>query len=186
MTADESQRAARTGAVAGICPSTEANLGDGIFEMATWRSPGGRWGIGSDSHACINAAEELMLLEYSQRLATRQRNVMARDGEPDVASAMTLDAVRGGAQASGRCIAGLALGQQMDCVVLDAQDALLRGLPTPQAMLSSHIFASHRRSAVRDVWVGGQLRVHEGVHALNAESSSAFAAARHDLLSSTP
>ena len=185
MTADESQRAARSGAVAGICPSTEANLGDGIFDMAAWRSPGGRWGIGSDSHACVNAAEELMLLEYSQRLATRQRNVLARDGERDVATAMTLDAVLGGAQASGRAIAGLAVGQQADCIVLDAQHPLLRQLPTPQAMLSAHVFASHRRSAVREVWVGGRLRVHEGVHPLNEETSSAFIAARHDLLSST-
>jgi formimidoylglutamate deiminase len=107
--------------VAGICPSTEANLGDGIFDMTAWRSQGGRWGVGSDSHACVNAAEELMLLEYSQRLATRQRNVLARDGEQDVATAMTLDTVLGGAQASGRAIGGLALGQQADFVVLDAQ-----------------------------------------------------------------
>ncbi|HMR72324.1 MAG TPA: formimidoylglutamate deiminase, partial [Rubrivivax sp.] len=114
MTPDEYQRAARSGAVAGICPSTEANLGDGIFDMTSWRSQGGRWGVGSDSHACVNAAEELMLLEYSQRLATRQRNVLARDSERDVATAMTLDAVLGGAQASGRAIAGLALGQQAD------------------------------------------------------------------------
>ena len=100
MTPDEYQRAARSGAVAGICPSTEANLGDGIFDMTAWRSQGGRWGVGSDSHACVNAAEELMLLEYSQRLATRQRNVLARDSERDVATAMTLDAVLGGAQAA--------------------------------------------------------------------------------------
>ena len=67
-----------------------------------------------------------MLLEYSQRLATRQRNVLARDSERDVATAMTLDAVLGGAQASGRAIAGLALGQQADFMVLDAQHPLLR------------------------------------------------------------
>jgi formimidoylglutamate deiminase len=185
MSADEYRRAARSGAVAGICPSTESNLGDGIFDMTAWRNQGGRWGVGSDSHACVNAAEELMLLEYSQRLATRQRNVLARDGEPDVATAMTLDAVLGGAQASGRCIAGLAVGQQMDGVVLDAQHPLLRQLPTPQAMLSAHVFASHRRSTLHDVWVGGRLRVTEGVHPLSEQTSSAFIAARHDLLSFT-
>lgn len=185
MTAEESERAARSGAVAGICPSTEANLGDGIFDMAAWSSQGGRWGIGSDSHACVNAAEELMLLEYGQRLATRQRNVLAREDERDVATAMTLDAVRGGAQASGRAIGGLAVGQQADCIVLDSQHPLLLQLPTPRAMLSAHVFASHRRSAVRDVWVGGRRQVHEGVHPLNEETSRAFVAARHDLLSST-
>lgn len=186
MTPDEYQRAARSGAVAGICPSTEANLGDGIFDMTAWRSQGGRWGIGSDSHACVNAAEELMLLEYSQRLATRQRNVLAREGEPDVATAMTLDAVLGGAQASGRAIGGLALGQQADFVVLDAQHPLLCELPTPQTMLSAHVFASHRRSAVGGVWVGGRLRVHAGSHPLAEETSEAFIAARSALLSSEP
>src|SRR5690606_34858046 len=68
MTVEESQRAARSGAVAGICPSTEANLGDGIFDSSSWFASEGRWGIGSDSHACVNAAEELMQFEYSQRL----------------------------------------------------------------------------------------------------------------------
>ena len=77
MDADEYRRAAASGAVAGLCPTTEANLGDGIFDFSAWRAAGGRWGIGSDSHACVNAAEELLMLEYSQRLATRQRNVGA-------------------------------------------------------------------------------------------------------------
>src|SRR5690606_9309396 len=77
MTEAEAIAAARTGAVAGLCPSTEANLGDGIFDMQRWREGNGYWGIGSDSHATVNLAEELMLLEYSQRLATGQRNVMA-------------------------------------------------------------------------------------------------------------
>jgi formimidoylglutamate deiminase len=183
MTPDEYQGAARSGAVAGICPSTEANLGDGIFDMTEWRSQGGRWGIGSDSHACVNAAEELLLLEYGQRLATRQRNVLARDGERDAATAMTLDAVLGGAQASGRPVAGLAVGQQMDCVALDARHALLRELPTPQAMLSSHVFASHRRSAIHGVWAGGRLLVHEGAHRLAEETRNAFITARSELLS---
>ena len=76
--ADESRRAAASGAVAGLCPTTEANLGDGLFDLPAWRAAGGAWGIGSDSHVCVNAAEELMLLEYGQRLATRTRNVAAR------------------------------------------------------------------------------------------------------------
>jgi formimidoylglutamate deiminase len=185
MTADESRRAANSGAVAGICPSTEANLGDGIFDMSAWRSQGGRWGIGSDSHACVNAAEELMLLEYSQRLATRQRNVLANDAQPSVATAMTLEAVLGGAQASGRDVAGLAIGQQADWVVLDARHPLLRGLPTPEAMLSAHVFASHRRTAIHGVTVGGRPRVHAGVHPLAEETSNAFVAARRDLLSTS-
>lgn len=186
MSADESVRAAQTGAVAGLCPSTEANLGDGIFDAASWLQGGGRWGVGSDSHACVNAAQELMLLEYTQRLATRQRNVLATTEQPCVATAMTLAAVAGGAQASGRPVAGLAVGQQADLLVLDAQHLLLRDLPTPEAMLSAHVFASHRQSAMLQVWVGGRLLVQSGRHALHDSALSGGVVARQQLLKNTP
>ncbi|PJI97224.1 formimidoylglutamate deiminase [Acidovorax sp. 69] len=101
MTPDEYAAAARTGAVAGICPTTEANLGDGIFDMPLWLKHGGRWGVGSDSHACVNAAEELLMLEYSQRLSRRQRNVLASAAQAEVATAMTLQAVQGGRRQRG-------------------------------------------------------------------------------------
>ena len=181
MTPDEYAGAARTGAVAGICPTTEANLGDGIFDMPLWLQHGGRWGVGSDSHACVNAAEELLMLEYGQRLSRRQRNVLASSSQPEVATAMTLQAVQGGAQASGRwgagAAAGIAVGQSADWVVLDAQHVALRGLPGP-AMLSAHVFASHRTSAIDSVWVGGASRVAQGRHALHDPAAGAFAAAR--------
>ena len=181
MTPDEYAGAARTGAVAGICPTTEANLGDGIFDMPLWLQHGGRWGVGSDSHACVNAAEELLMLEYGQRLSRRQRNVLASSSQPEVATAMALQAVQGGAQASGRLVpgaaAGIAVGQSADWVVLDAQHVALRGLPAP-AMLSAHVFASHRTSAIDSVWVGGASRVAQGRHALHDPAASAFAAAR--------
>ena len=74
--------AALRGAVAGLCPTTEANLGDGIFDAPQWQPRGGRWAIGSDSHACVNAAEELMMLEYGQRLALQRRNVLADARQP--------------------------------------------------------------------------------------------------------
>lgn len=186
MSADESVHAAQTGAVAGLCPSTEANLGDGIFDAASWLQGGGRWGVGSDSHACVNAAQELMLLEYTQRLATRQRNVLATIEQPCVATAMTLAAVAGGAQASGRPVAGLAVGQQADLLVLDAQHLLLRDLPTPEAMLSAHVFASHRQSAMLQVWVGGRLLVQSGRHALHDSALSGGVVARQQLLKNTP
>jgi formimidoylglutamate deiminase len=186
MTPEESVRAARTGAVAGLCPSTEANLGDGIFDAASWLQGGGRWGVGSDSHACVNAAEELMLLEYSQRLATRQRNVLASTYQPSVATAMMLSAVAGGAQASARPVAGLAIGQQADFLVLDDQHLLVRDLPSPEAMLSAHVFASHRQSALLQVWVRGRLRVQSGRHALHDSALSGGVAARQQLLKNTP
>jgi len=181
MDAAEYRRAAASGAVAGLCPTTEANLGDGIFDFSAWRAAGGRWGVGSDSHACVNAAEELLMLEYSQRLATRQRNIGADAAQPSVASAMTLAAVQGGAQAAGRAVAGLAAGQQADFVVLDATHPALAGLPAPD-MLSSHVFASHRTSAIDAVWVAGRPRVGAGRHFLHDSAAADFVDARTQLL----
>jgi formimidoylglutamate deiminase len=181
MTPTEYQRAARSGAVAGLCPSTEANLGDGLFDLPAWLADGGAWGVGSDSHATVNAAEELMLLEYGQRLQRRQRNVLANAAQPQVATAMTLQAVAGGAQASGRAIAGLAVGQQADAVALNAQHLALQGLSAAE-MLSGHVFASHRTSAVTEVWVGGVPRVQAGRHAQAERAAAAFVAARRALL----
>ena len=181
MDAGEYARAAASGAVAGLCPATEANLGDGIFDLPAWAASAGRWGIGSDSHICVNAAEELMLLEYSQRLATRQRNVCASAAQPHVASAMALAAVAGGAQAAGRAVAGLAAGQQADLVVLDAQHPSLQGLNAAD-MLSSHVFASHRSSAIDAVWVAGQQRVSGGRHADSGSAIAGLVQARSALL----
>ncbi len=181
MDADEYTQATASGAVAGLCPSTEANLGDGIFDLPAWQAAGGAWGLGSDSHVCVNAAEELLLLEYSQRLATRQRNVAATKAQPHVASAMTLAAVQGGAQAAGRAIGGLAVGQQADFVLLDGQHPALQGL-SAHDMLSAHVFASHRSSAIDAVWVGGQPRVSGGRHLLHDNATAGFVAARTQLL----
>jgi formimidoylglutamate deiminase len=177
----EYEYAAQSGAVAGLCPTTEANLGDGIFDFAKWRSHGGAWGVGSDSHASVNAAEELLMLEYSQRLVKRQRNVGASAAQPHVATALTLEAVQGGAQAAGRAVGGLAAGQQADFAVLDASHLALQGLLVPD-MLSAHVFASHRTSAIDTVWVAGRPRVSAGRHALHDEAAAAFVAARTQLL----
>ena len=93
---------------------------------------------------------------------------------------------RPGPLASARAIAGLAVGQQADWVVLDAHDLLLQGLPSAEAMLSAHVFASHRQSALDAVWVGGQPRVQAGRHALHDSALSDLAAARQQLLMDTP
>jgi formimidoylglutamate deiminase len=180
MTPGEYAGAARSGAVAGICPTTEANLGDGIFDMPQWLGHGGAWGVGSDSHACVNAAEELMVLEYSQRLSRRQRNVLAGP-DPQVGTAMWLAAVQGGAQASGRLAgdgaAGLAAGQPADFIALDAQHLALAGLPV-ETMVSAHVFGSHRSSALHSLWAGGVRRVEAGRHALHDTAAQAFVVAR--------
>ncbi len=181
MNGAEVQRAARSGAVAGLCPTTEANLGDGLFDFANWRSAGGAWGIGSDSHVCVNVAEELMLLEYGQRLFTQQRNVAATATQPNVATALTLAAVQGGAQAAGRAVGGLAVGQRADFLELDAQHVALRELPAP-AMLDAHVFASHRSCAIRSTHVGGTRCVDAGRHPLHEQAVARFVAARTALL----
>lgn len=185
MSEQEYQRAATSGAVAGLCPSTEANLGDGLFNVPRWLSNGGAWGLGSDSHITVNAAEELMLLEYGQRLALRQRNVLAHAQHHQTATAMTLAAVAGGVQAAGRATTGpstgLALGQPADMVALDAGHHAMVGLSAPE-MLSAHVFASNRTSALHSVWVGGQARVLAGRHALRESAAQAFLGARRALI----
>lgn len=178
----ECQRAVASGAVVGLCPTTEANLGDGIFDMRSWRALGGRWGIGSDSHVAVNAAEELMMLEYGQRLAAQKRNLLIGPQASSVATSMTLEAVAGGAQASGRRVAGLAVGQQADWVILDVDHPALQGLPNAESMLSAHIFASSRQSAIDEVWVAGQARVQQGRHQDFIVTRSAFQAARGQLM----
>ena len=181
MSDAEYQRAAAAGAVAGLCPSTEANLGDGVFDLPRWRDAGGVWGIGSDSHICVNAAEEVMLLEYSQRLTRRARNVGATEAQPDTATAVWLQAVAGGAQASGVPVVGLAAGQRADFVVLDADHLALSGLPPEQA-LAAHVFASSRTSALAQTWVGGVCLVHEGRRAGRELAQLHFLRAREKLL----
>jgi formimidoylglutamate deiminase len=191
MTPDESRRAARTGAVAGLCPTTEANLGDGIFNLPTWTGDTesgtrGRWGVGSDSQVCVNAAEELLVLEYSQRLQLQRRNIAASTGLPEVATSMMLAAVDGGARAAGHLSAGatdagLCVGGRADFLVLDAEHVLLRGLSAAQ-MLSVHVFGSHRSSAVHDLWVMGRRTVSAGSHDLRATAAAGFARAREELL----
>ncbi len=179
---DDAERAAlaASGAVAGLCPTTEANLGDGVFPAAAYLGAGGAWGIGSDSHISVDAAEELRLLEYTQRLAQQRRNVLVGERQRHVADHLWLGAVAGGAQASGRAIRGLAVGERADLVVLDGS-GVLAGLPPAQA-LASHVFANSGRSAVRDVFVAGVQRVQDGAHALQDAASRQFVATRSALL----
>ena len=181
MSDSEYRGASQSGAVAGLCPTTEANLGDGIFDFPRWRASGGAWGLGSDSHVCVDPAEDLMMLEYSQRLALRQRNVGSEGAHHQVAQAMWLQAVRGGAQAAGRSVRGLQAGQQADFIVLEGRHPSLQGLPA-ELMLASHVFASSRSRAIESVWTAGQPRVQAGHHDLSESASAAFVRARRQLL----
>lgn len=109
---------AQSGAVAGICPLTEANLGDGIFPMPAYMEADGRLAIGSDSQIEINPANELKMLEYSQRLAGQKRNVCCDSEQPHVGTWLWLKAVVGGSQVSGQPLLGIAAGQKASIMIL--------------------------------------------------------------------
>ncbi|MBA2676274.1 formimidoylglutamate deiminase [Ramlibacter sp.] len=125
-----------------ICPSTEANLGDGVFELPGWLVQGGRWSIGSDSHVTRSWQEELRLLEYSQRFARRARNVAARAAGQEASAAVLFEgALQGGTAAAGLPLAGLAVGQRADFMVLDGQAPALAGVPMDH-LLDALVFSS--------------------------------------------
>jgi formimidoylglutamate deiminase len=161
MTDDETRDMAATGAVAGLCPVTEANLGDGIFKAPEFFGAGGRFGVGSDSNVLIGAADELRQLEYSQRLARCARNVVATTDAPSTGRALFDGALAGGSEALG-VVGGLADGLTADIVSLDAGNVALAGR-SGDAILDSWIFGS-RRSPVDCVWTSGRKVVTNGRH----------------------
>jgi formimidoylglutamate deiminase len=172
---------ARRGAVAGLCPATEANLGDGVFPAQAYLQQGGRFGIGSDSHISVSPVEELRLLEYGQRLTLRRRNVLS-DPQLDGSTGATLldRALQGGAQALARPIGRLAPGCRADLLVLDTTAPPLSDLPA-QRIPDAFVFAGNR-SAVRDVFVGGEQVVERGRHRHEDRVLAAYRTALADLL----
>lgn len=160
MQPHETLALAQTGAVAGLCPITEANLGDGIFDGARYLAAGGRFGVGSDSNVRISLTEELRLLEYSQRLRDRGRAVLAM---PDRSTGRVLfeGAVQGGAQA-GRRTGALMVGGLADILALDTTSTDLIGVKG-DALLDTFIFAGDDRM-VSDVWSAGRHVVQSGAH----------------------
>lgn len=160
MTEAETIALARTGAVAGLCPITEANLGDGVFSAPLFVEHGGKFGVGSDSNVEIGVADELRMLEYSQRLAYRARNVLAAPGQ-STGRALFDAALGGGAQALGAGPAGLAAGSTADFVSLDPNHPTLAG-KSGDAILDAWIFA--RGGKVDCVWAHGRKLVSGGAH----------------------
>ncbi|QDM20710.1 formimidoylglutamate deiminase [Tardiphaga sp. vice154] len=160
-TPDEIRRMAQSGAVAGLCPVTEANLGDGTFEAPDFLGQGGAFGIGTDSNVLIGVSDELRQLEYSQRLAWRIRNAVT-GALPSTGRTLFDGALNGGSQALGVGAAGLLEGASADIVALDGDNAALVARDG-DAILDSFVFAA-RRSPVDAVWVRGQLLVSDGRH----------------------
>ena len=180
MTPEETRNAAKTGATAGLCPTTEANLGDGIFDLPAWQEAGGRMAIGSDSNVSVDPVEEMRWLEYGQRLRDRRRNV-AGSARRSTGLGLFTDAVRGGLQALGRgkC---LQEGGRADIVVLDAEAPLFAGRRADR-FLDSWIFSGNR-PVVRDVFVGGAHVVRGGMHGREHEIAAAYRTAMRRLLAS--
>ena len=161
LDAQEVPRLAASGAVAGLCPITEGNLGDGIFPAVDYLAAGGRFGVGTDSNILVDAAQELRALEYSQRLAQRARALLASDVAPFVGANLFAQAVEGGAQALG-VPAGLVAGHAADIVTLDLDHPAFAG--TDDATLLDRWIFSARAGAIDSVWRAGVKRVEHGRH----------------------
>lgn len=170
----EVTRLATSGAVAGLCPTTEANLGDGIFPAVDYIAQGGRWGIGSDSHVSLSVQEELRWLEYAQRLRDRRRNRIALAHQPSVGDLLWQQAAAGGAQACGIRSGSLAVGQRADWLVL--RDQAWLGSVNEHALLNRWLFAG-QRDQIRDVYVAGNRVINDGHHAEEHACAARFAQA---------
>ncbi|HEV7308914.1 formimidoylglutamate deiminase [Ensifer sp.] len=173
LTESERQRLARSGAVAGLCPATEANLGDGIFPAVEFIAEGGVFGIGTDSHVATSVAEELRLLEYGQRLRDRRRNRLATRPGASIGRTIFDAALKGGAQASGQQTSGITVGARADFVVLDGDNPYIAAASGNQ-ILDRWLFALGGES-VRDVMVAGAWKIRNGRHDREEEIDRAFA-----------
>ncbi len=166
MTAQETAALAKSGAVAGLCPITEANLGDGPFNGPEWLAAGGAFGIGSDSNVRISLTEELRTLEYSQRLRDIARNVMvAKDGS--VGQFLYVGAALGGARALGRKSGQIGVGSLADLTAIDLSHPTLCAL-RPDHILDGLAFAAPD-TVITDLWSAGRHQVKEGRHVHRAQ-----------------
>jgi formimidoylglutamate deiminase len=179
MTPDETAASAKSGAVAGLCPITEASLGDGIFDGVRYVGLGGRFGVGTDSNIEITAPGELKQLEYAQRLQTRGRNVLAQNEGESSGRRLYASALEGGTQALQRKIGALAPGCRADFVVLDENHPDLAA-PMGDGWLDAFVFVAGR-TAIRDVYVGGEQVVSDGRHHMRSEITRRFMSVRQSL-----
>ena len=174
MQPHETEGIARSGAVAGLCPITEANLGDGIFDGARYLAHGGSFGVGSDSNVRISLSEELRLLEYSQRLGMKARAVLADTGR-STGRVLYEGACKGGAVAAGRAAGAIQVGLWADLVALDCSGPDL-GASAGDMLLDTFIFAGDDR-LVAEVWSAGRHIVTGGKHAGRAAIIGRYRAA---------
>lgn len=180
MTETETRRLAKSGAVAGLCPITEANLGDGPFNGPLYLANAGAFGIGSDSNVNISLTEELRTLEYSQRLRDLARNVMVKD-ECSTGKTIYLAAAKGGAQALARNAGSIAVAQLADLVAIDSTAPSLCALEKHQ-LFDGLVFAA-KDSVVTDGWSAGRHNIQQGQHIARETIITAYRKAMAKLLS---
>ncbi len=174
MTGAESAALALSGAVAGVCPSTEADLGDGLFDAEGFLGNHGLIGLGGDSHVAVDPFFELALFEYGQRLTQRRRNLSAVPTGASTGESLYRRALTGGARALAQPVGALAPGYRADGIVLDPDDASLCGRKA-EDLLDAAIF-SPRHRPVKDVMVAGRWQVKDGRHVHHAEIKARYRA----------
>jgi len=174
LTQEEVLRIARSGAVAGICPTTEANLGDGLFPLKQYLNEGGDIAIGSDSHISVSVPEELRLLEYGQRLKYHRRNIAVSDEEIHTGSNLYKKCLSGGTKASGFNNGAIEIGKRADIIMLDKNSSLLIG--TPEKNIIDRFIFSGNVNSVQHVMVGGQLVIKDYKHTSEEQITAEFAA----------
>lgn len=175
MTDAEVTAFAKTGAVAGLCPITEASLGDGIFPAREFLAAGGAFGVGTDSNVLVGVADELRQLEYGQRLKHRERNVLSGGAGRSTGRTLFDHALAGGAQAMAQATVGLTPGARADIVTLDSAHPSLAGR-SGDAAIDGWIFAAGS-GAIDCVWAGGHKLVEGGRHRLRQVARERFNAA---------
>ena len=179
MTATETRDLAESGVVAGLCPITESNLGDGIFNGPDFLGKGGHVGFGSDSNVHINLWDEIKTLEYSQRLRDRGRAVLATSDKST--GRMLFDAaIAGGAKASGRSSDGLRPGQWADLVGVSTDNEFLCNREG-DALLDSLVFSGGGQACIQDVWSAGRHIVRDGRHVARASVTGKFISVLREL-----
>ncbi|NBB17492.1 formimidoylglutamate deiminase [Caulobacter sp. SLTY] len=180
LTPAETRDLAASGAVAGLCPITEANLGDGIFPAAAYLEAGGRFGVGTDSNIAIDAAGELRQLEYAQRLSLRGRNLLSQTEGQSTGRALLDGALKGGARALGQRLGALAVGHRADVVCLDMAHPDMTGRGDDLAV-DTWVFALGR-AAIASVYSGGRRVVENGRHLGRSDIDRRYGAALRELI----
>ena len=173
MTSQETANVARSGATVGLCPLTEANLGDGVFNGREFLENGGYFGIGTDSSVCTDPFAELQMLEYSQRLTRHQRTVLASSEHPSTGQNLVANAAIGGGRATGRATGMIAPGYCADFVELTEDQSGAYDRLSDDAILDYRIFAQGTRT-VGQVIIGGNIVLEAGRHAEEDAINQAF------------